>query len=142
MDIKIFGRRMIELLPRFSRELAQRESNYLSYGKITSPQLWALEYLSKKKGCLMCEIADYLGVSRPAVTGLVDRLIHQKLAKRENVPHDRREIKVCVTPKGKNLVVDILTQRRRTFEKMFSRISPHERKVYLTILERVIDEIR
>ena len=65
------------------------------------PQLWTLEYLSREEGPLMREIADCLGVSRPAATGIVDRLIVQGLATREDVPHDRREVRVIITNKGK-----------------------------------------
>ena len=45
MDIDRFGQRMIALLPRMLRGFARRESNYLSRGKITLPQLGVLEYL-------------------------------------------------------------------------------------------------
>ena len=79
MDVEQFSRRMIELLPKCIRGFQGYESNYLSRGQISQPQFWAMEYLSRKNDCLMSELADFLHISRPAATGLIDRLIAQKL---------------------------------------------------------------
>ena len=137
MDVKIFSKRMTELMPKFVRGLARQESNYLVRGKITLPQFWTLEFLSKENGCCMHKIADFLAITRPAATGLVDRLIAQGLVRRENTPHDRREVKIDIMPKGKAILSVIVLEKRRTLEKIFSQISPRERKQYLVILERV-----
>ncbi len=142
MHVEEFSKRMIELMPRFVRGMARQESNYLTQGKITIPQFWTLEYLSRQKGCLMSELADYIDVSRPAATGLIDRLIKQGLVKREVVPDDRREVWVNITSKGQGIVSHIQNQKRRALEQIFSKISSRERKQYLIILERVAGFLR
>ncbi len=137
MDIEEFSKRMIELMPKCIRGFAHHESNYLSRGEITLPQFWTLEYLSRQGGCLMSELADYLKISRPATTGLINRLIAQGLVRREDIERDRRVVKVSVTPKGKKIVSNIWEQKRRTLIKVFSQLSAHDRKQHLLILERV-----
>lgn len=138
MHIRQFSQRMIELLPQCIRGFSRYEHNYLSRGEITMPQLWTLEYLSREEGSLMREIADCLGVSRPAATGIVDRLIVQGLATREDVPHDRREVRVIITNKGKKIVQNIWAQKRKALEGVFSKLSPGQRREYLIILEQVV----
>jgi len=86
----------------------------------------------------MSALAQCLGISRPAATGLIDRLIAQGLVQRENVEEDRRTIKVSITPKGKKIVVNIWEQKRRTLIKVFSKLSARDRKEHLLILERVV----
>jgi DNA-binding MarR family transcriptional regulator len=92
-----FAGRMVELLPRMLRGFARRESNYLSRGKISIPQLSVLEMLSRQRDCPMNELARALGVTRPAAAGVVDRLIAQGLASRRGDSEDRRVIGVNLT---------------------------------------------
>ena len=138
MDPELFGRRMVELLPQLIRGFARQESNYLSRGKITLPQLWALERLSRQNRCSMNELARFLNVSGPAATGLIDRLIAQGLARREDDPLDRRVVRVNITPKGAQIIANIWEQKRRMFTQVFSRISAKDRAQYLHTLEQVV----
>ena len=87
----------------------------------------------------MSELAESLEISRPAATGLIDRLISQGLVRRENLEDDRRTIKVSITPKGKKIVTNIWEQKRRTLIKVFSQLSARDRKQHLLILERVVN---
>ena len=137
MEIEEFSKRMIELMPKCIRGFSRYEHNYLSRGEITLPQLRTLEYLSRIEGCLMSETAKYLGISRPAATGLVDRLITQRLIEREYNEKDRRVIKIKITPKGKKIVSSIWEQKRRSFIKVFSKISGQEREQYIRIMEKI-----
>ena len=142
MDIERFGKRMIELLPQLMRGVTRQEHNYLSRGQITLPQLWALESLVRERaGCQMHEIAASLGISRPAATGLMDRLIAQGLVRREGDQKDRRIVRVRITAKGQKIVDAIWDQKRRTIMKVFGRISPSDRSQYISILERVVTNL-
>ena len=138
MDIERFGQRMITLLPQMIRGFARRESNYLSRGKITLPQLWVLEHLSRTKDCPMNALARFLGISRPAATGLADRLIAQGLVRRGEDPRDRRVVRVELTAKGRAILANIWEQKRRMLVDVFGRIPPADRAQYLATLERVV----
>ncbi len=139
MDIQDFSRRMIELLPKCIRGFQGYESNYLSRGQISLPQFWALEYLSRHGHCLMSELAVFLGISRPAATGLINRLIAQKLVDRRSEQKDRRTVRVSISAKGKKIVTHVWQQKRRGMETVFAKISAAERKQYLDILEKVVN---
>ena len=138
MELQQFGQRMILLLPQMFRGIAQRESNYLSRGKITLPQFSVLEHLSRRTDCPMNELALFLRISRPAATGLIDRLISQGLVSREGDPRDRRIVRVNLTVKGRKILTNIWEQKRRMLVDVFGRISPPARAQYLATLERVV----
>ena len=138
MDITHFSQRMTELLPQLIRGSARQEHNSLTRGEITLPQLSAMECLARHGARPMNEIARELGISRPAATGLINRLIAQQLAKREHDTRDRRIVRVTITPKGRRMVANIWTQKRRTLVRVFGQIAPHERAQYLKTLERVV----
>ena len=139
IDTHRFGQRMITLLPQLIRGFARRESNYLSRGKITLPQLWVLEHLSRRKDCPMNELAGFLRISRPAATGLVDRLIAQELVVRSGDRKDRRLVRVNLTAKGRKILTNIWEQKRRMLVDVFGRISAQDRARYLAILEQVVE---
>ena len=139
MDIDRFGQRMIALLPQMMRGFVRRESNYLSRGKITLPQLGVLEYLSGRTESPMNGLARHLGVTRPAVTGLADRLIAQGLVSRQGDAKDRRVIRVKLTSKGRRVLENIWSQKRRMIQQVFGRVSPANRAQYLATLERVVE---
>ncbi len=141
MDIEQFSRRMIELMPKCIRGFHEYESNYLSRGQISQPQFWAMEYLSRTGECLMGELAAFLHISRPAATGLIDRLIAQKLVVRRMDQKDRRTVKVGITPGGKKIVAHIWEQKRKGFVQVFSKISSNDRRQYLDILEKVVNTL-
>ena len=130
---------MITLLPQLIRGFARRESNYLSRGKITLPQLWVMEHLSRRKECPMNELAGFLRISRPAATGLADRLIAQGLVSREGDRADRRIVRVNLTPKGRKILTHIWEQKRRMLVDVFGRLSAQDRARYLAILEQVVE---
>lgn len=46
------------------------------------------------------QIAEFLGVSKSAVSQLLDPLVDKGLVKRQNDPKDRRIIRLSLTPKG------------------------------------------
>jgi DNA-binding MarR family transcriptional regulator len=57
---------------------------------ITMPLLRVLVQLREHPGSSTGEIANHLGVTPSAVTGLIDRLVDLELVRREPHPHDRR----------------------------------------------------
>ena len=138
MNIHEFACRIIELLPQIIKGLSHYEHNDLTRGEITLPQFWALDYLDQKETCKMSGIAQHLGISRAATTGLIDRLIVQKLVARKDDPEDRRIVWIECTPKGRGVICSIRKQKIQTLIKVFSKISPKDRKHYLSILEQVV----
>lgn len=138
MNAALFAERMVALLPQMLRGFARRESNYLSRGKISFPQMAVLEVLCREQGCPMNRLAQALGVTRPAATGLVDRLISQGLASRRGDPRDRRVIRVNVTSKGRRVFSNIWEQKRRMISEVFGRLPAEDRAHYLATLEKVV----
>lgn len=136
--IESFAGRMVELLPRMLQGIARRESNYLSRGKISIPQLSVLGHLSRGGEIPMNELARVLGVSRPAATGLVDRLIAQGLAARRGDPEDRRVVRVNLTAKGRNVLANIWEQKRRVITQVFGQLPAADRAHYLATLQKVV----
>ena len=63
-------------------------------------------------GCTKIQcLADHLGVTKTAVSQMVDRLVEAGLVLRNEDPSDRRSKLICLSPSGKELLRDIFRVR-------------------------------
>jgi DNA-binding MarR family transcriptional regulator len=138
MNIDRFVEKMMELCPRIARSIAHQESDHLSQGKITLPQFWALDHLYRNGPGTMTELSRFLKISRAATTGLIDRLLIQKLIVRKEDKSDRRVVRIEITSRGYHIIKNIHRQKHLNFARIFSKISPADRAEYLRILERIV----
>lgn len=139
--LKEFSRQVVEVLPLMFREFAKREANELTRGRISFPQMVALDYASTHTRVTMTELAKVLSVKMSSATVLVDRLIRAGLLARSRDREDRRVVWVNGTSKGKKVISKIMHEKRRSIENIFRPLSVHEREQYLVILRKVKESL-
>ena len=67
-----------------------------------------------RAGCTnIHQLANHLGVTKAAVSQMVDRLVESNLISREEDPIDRRSKLICLSKDGENLVQNAFLIRRR-----------------------------
>ncbi len=137
-NLQEFSRTLVDIFTRMIHGFTRRESNYLSMGKIPLPQFSALEYLSRNPQCQMHDLARALNISRPAATGLAERLIRQGLARRTRDAEDRRVVWVAITPKGERILRDIRDQKKKMMVEVFGQIGSQDREHYLRTIKKVL----
>ena len=76
----------------------------LAPGNVSFPQFFLLTYLDQKEVLTMSAIAQKMGHTTAAASGLVARLENLGYVVRSSAPEDRRKVMVCITPKGSALV--------------------------------------
>ncbi len=79
-------------------------STQLNQEKLSFPQFFLLAYLSSEEFLAMSDIANKMGHSTAAATGLVDRLERLEFVERRQAFEDRRKIMVRITENGLNMV--------------------------------------
>jgi DNA-binding MarR family transcriptional regulator len=90
-------------------ETAQRAEPILAGRAHLSPnELKALQQLARHRWG-PAELARHLGVSTPAATGIVDRLVARGHAKRTPHPTDRRRVQIELTPLAHDSTLPLLT---------------------------------
>lgn len=85
----------------------------------------------------MSQIAQRMGHTTAAATGLVDRLEKLGLAQRVHDREDRRKVYVEPTPDGGALVASIRDDMVDNLLKMMSSLEPDEQKAWLRIYEKI-----
>lgn len=87
----------------------------------------------------MTALANFMGVTTAAATGVVERLVKAGYAGRRFDPQDRRVINIELTVRGREMVRKFKEEKRRMAIEVFKNLSQEDRKNYLRILTRIKD---
>jgi DNA-binding MarR family transcriptional regulator len=83
------------------------------------------------------ELADCTGVTRATVSGLLDGMERDGLVVRKCDSADRRQVRVLVTPQGKELLDRIRPAYCRWFSELVASLSETERQLLIALLEKI-----
>ena len=86
----------------------------------------------------MTRLADYLGLEKSTLTGLVDRAAKRGLLERGRGAHDGRAVDVFLSPAGAALAERLQAQVRRSLSPLTSALGPAEQRQVQTLLERML----
>jgi len=111
----------------------------LAPGNVSFPQFFLLAYLDQKEVLTMSAIAQKMGHTTAAASGLVARLENLGYVMRSVARDDRRKVMVCITPKGSALVRRIREEMVGNLIKILEYLSPDEQKAWLQIYSKIYD---
>ena len=86
----------------------------------------------------MTRLADYLGLEKSTMTGLVDRAEKRGLLERAPNADDGRAVDVFLSPAGAALAERFHAQVRRSLSPLTSELGPAEQRQVQTLLERML----
>lgn len=102
-------------------------------------QFEALRYVSERKP-LMREVSTYFMVTPSAATLLVGGLVKSGLLARAADRHDRRAVRLVVTPRGRRVLDQAIKEKLKKLEKIFSVLDGTERAALLALLKKMVGE--
>ncbi|MBI2167269.1 MAG: MarR family transcriptional regulator [Candidatus Omnitrophica bacterium] len=135
-----FIRTFREIQPKFSRLLTR----ILTKADLTLPQFALLNQLVNYGTLSMTEASDKLGITKPAVTNLVDRLEKSKCLKRLPHSQDRRVSLLEIQPRGEQIVRDAQAQILPVLLKTLDRFGDGEKETiarFYSHLSKTLDEV-
>jgi len=100
-------------------------------------QTKALAAFRENRTFTMQELAANSMVKLPNMTTAVDSLIREGFAERAKDENDRRRVLVSLTPKGKQMRDQFLSNRRALAMAIFARLSEEQKIELLASLEKV-----
>jgi len=136
-----FAAEMQKLLPVFMGAMLRRERNAISQGIITVPQFLGMNFLRENPGAPVKAFATTLGLRLSSASGLLDRMARLGLLKRTHSTEDRRVVLLTLTPKGEQMVDEIMEQKRQSIADIFSTLTTEERTVFTKMMQKVVKQI-
>ena len=109
----------------------------------TLPQFDVMAGLARKPdGMSMTELSHMLIVSNGNVTGIIDRLVSERLVARLPAQHDRRAFVVKLTPKGQAHFDKCARAHQEWVDKILSEISAEDAEMLIGYFEGLPERIR
>ncbi|MGA9798639.1 MAG: MarR family transcriptional regulator [Terriglobales bacterium] len=121
-------------------------SNHVSYAfarklsafHVTVAEWVLLRQMFDRERMAPSNLAETTGLTRGAVSKLVDRLVDKKLVKREFSHDDRRFQSIALSPSGRRLVPTLAAAADENDEQFFSALHLGEREALLRVLKKLV----
>lgn len=114
-NVNTCARELLDVMPMVMQHLRQamREQAVMD---LRVPELRCLAFLRQTPGSNLTDLAEYVGVSLPSMSKIVDSLTERGLISRQPDPRDRRRVQLSLTDAGSTE----LTAARRMAMAAFS----------------------
>jgi DNA-binding MarR family transcriptional regulator len=86
----------------------------------------------------MTELTRILGLERPGLSGLVDRVQHRGLVERQGVPRDRRAVMLTPTPDGKRIAEEFYAEVSDRLQHLVANLPAAEQRRFATIGSKIL----
>ena len=129
--------RLSHIILEMQRCFILRLCKELAPGNVSFPQFFLLTALDGTEVLTMSAIAQKMGHTTAAASGLVARLENLGYVLRSVAPDDRRKVMVCITDKGSALVRRIREEMVGNLMKIMNHLSPNEQKAWLQIYTKI-----
>jgi MarR family transcriptional regulator, transcriptional regulator for hemolysin len=117
------------------KELSEAFSALLGDHGCTMSTWGVLFHAQKSPGLSQVQLAAQMGIEGPTLARHLDRLCTEGLVERRRDPHDRRIVRVALTPLGERQLEELKPVRTHFDEHLVRDLSPEE----LATLHRAID---
>jgi DNA-binding MarR family transcriptional regulator len=119
-----------------------RERLRVQFG-ITLPQFDVMAALHRKAGGItMTELSRMLIVSNGNVTGIIDRLVAERLVARRPAADDRRSLMVRLTPKGEQQFDIIAKAHQEWVDRLLSGFDGEQAEMIIQYLDGLPSRVR
>jgi len=122
------------IIPLFHRTILKVDN--LSYNPMSS-EFKVMGILMRHGPLPMSSIGLRLGISKPNMTAIIDKLIEEKRVERKTNLKDRRIIEVSLTTEGEKLIQDCWKEARESMRTKLSLLSQAELDTLYTSLENI-----
>ena len=116
---------VLDTVPMVMRVIRQHLRRHRS--GLTVPQFRTLCNVSTASGLSLSDVADFIGLSLPAMSRLVDGLVEKKLLTRKTCDEDRRHVRLAITPRGEATLREARDLARRHLAEALARLPASQR---------------
>jgi DNA-binding MarR family transcriptional regulator len=136
MDVSanVIAREVLEVVPAvmstIRTEMRSRRSADLSV-----MQFRTLVFLNLNPEASLSAAAEYLGLTLPTVSQMINGMVANGLVRREDSPVDRRRVMLSRTSKGQNLLGRALRGTQARLAEILSRLAAEEREAVHQVMQ-------
>jgi DNA-binding MarR family transcriptional regulator len=117
--------------------LISRPGFLMGTSKFNLEDFIVLDHLEETSQASMGDVANKFSMAASTMTGIVDRLVRQKLIRREHSKTDRRKVVMELTAKGKRTLQKIWENLMQTLEVPLSLLTQDEIETLVRIIKKL-----
>ncbi|MHC1789102.1 MarR family winged helix-turn-helix transcriptional regulator [Solidesulfovibrio sp.] len=119
------ARELLDVMPLVMQDL-RRTMRSQSAPDLRVPELRSLAFLRHNPGSNLTDLAEYIGVSLPSMSKLVDTLTARGLIERKTDEADRRRVRLGLTEAGLAILATAREAVKASFATRLARLTPQE----------------
>ncbi len=120
-----------------ARGFTNAYSTLMSPLGLTRPQARVLACVLRYPGITQVDLAEYIGVGRMAMSGLIDRMESKDLVSRSDDPSDKRVKRIFLTRNAKKLLPDMQAIADTLYRECISSLNKNDLKVTRSVLQSI-----
>ncbi len=121
----------------FTRSMSSSK-RYFKAQSLSMPQFGILMFLHHGGMRGVHDIGHRMDVTSAAASQLIDRLVQNGFVERAENPDDRRERRITLTDKGRELIKQSIEERYRWVEDLVAALSEEEKQAVVELLPVLI----
>ncbi|MDZ4816822.1 MAG: MarR family transcriptional regulator [Verrucomicrobiota bacterium] len=130
---------LAHIMMRLQRCFLISLSHQLAKGNISISQYTLLSFLNQDESRNMSQLAQLMGHTTAAATGLIDRMVEAGYVERFHSTEDRRKVLVRITQKGVGVVQAVQNDISKNLGEVMKVLSADEQEYWLAIYRKVND---
>jgi DNA-binding MarR family transcriptional regulator len=131
---EVCAREILETVPAVMRMIRTEMRSCRAPG-LSVPQFRGLVFVNRNAGVSLSEVAEYIGLTLPSTSKLVDGLVKRGLLAREESAADRRKITLALTPEGCRVLDEAIGCTQQTLTDRLNRLDEAERVTLLQAMQ-------
>ncbi|SES92994.1 MarR family winged helix-turn-helix transcriptional regulator [Anaerobranca gottschalkii] len=127
------------LIRKVSFVIKCRGRDILSNFDITPPQFNALLLLYEYGDMTIGELGNRMYLASSTATDLIDRMERNGLVERVRDEKDRRVVRLHMTEKGQQMILEVLESRKRYLDELLTKVNIEDQEKLVSSLSKIYD---
>ena len=125
---------VFEVVPLAMRAIRAEMRSRRALG-LSVPQFRTLAFLNRNEGASLSDLAEYIGLTLPSMSKMVDGLVVRQLVTRRDSSVDRRYVTLALTPLGKSTWEAARQGTQARLAEMLATLPPEERNTVVLAMQ-------
>ena len=131
---------LFDLTDLIARNSIIERFHFIQESGLSHSQMMSLFYLHRNQNVAIKDLASHLGISNPAVSQLIEKLVRSNLVIRIDNPHDRRGKLLELTEDGRILIAKAKIAHHQWIQALAETIEPEEIPVIKKSIEIIVEK--
>lgn len=118
-------------------KVAEANGAGLAGERLCHSDLQALMLVGERERCIVSDVAHGLNISPTTASSLVDRLVRNNYVARHRTEHDRRIVRLKLTPEGAKIREEAVALQLLHCRQMLDELTPGEAEAFVGLITKI-----